>query len=136
MHECLVLLQPLRALRPSASPEIVLEAFDIVFAEIFAGLYFYKHQVACADVLDPVALAAGYIHRLAYFDLFNPAVAGKERVALNDEPVLIPPVVALEAQPFPRVHRDPLDLVIVRIGQVLEKTPGTSGILNLQFVFP
>ena len=82
-------MKPLRALRPSTPAEVILQAFDVVLSEIVAGLDLYKYQIAGADVLDPVAFTAGYIHRLSLFELFHAAVAGKERVAGHDEPVLL-----------------------------------------------
>jgi hypothetical protein len=121
-------------MRDQLSPAvIILIARDIVFSKIIACLDFNNNQVSLSDIFNPVFVPALDIDCLPRLHFLFPAVASKERIAFQDKPVFRPPAMALQADPLPRIHGYALYLVIIRIGQVLEKSPGPVGIIAYQW---
>jgi len=111
---------------------IIFIARDIVLSKIIAGLDFNKDQVFSSDILNPVPVPALDINGLPRLHLLLSAVAGKERIAVHDEPVFRPTVMALQAHPLARIHGYALHLVVIRIDQIFEKSPWPAGIIAAQ----
>jgi hypothetical protein len=63
------------------------------------------------------------VHRLTGRKVQFLIVPCDNRFPANDVPVLSPPLVSLETQPFTRINNDPLDLVIRLISIDLIVTP-------------
>src|SRR5215831_12663075 len=103
--------------------EVVLEANDVVLAEVLAVLDLDEHELGCTGVLDAMRRAALDVdgHSGPAFDLA--VVQRHEAVPAHDEPVLGAPSVPLIAQPFARLHDDLLHLVIGRSDQNVVTSP-------------
>src|ERR1700722_18773490 len=88
----------------------VVEAHDVVFAEIGAGLHLDHLQRHLAWVLETVSSAKRDIGRLVFGDDKALFTARDECRTAYDDPVFGAVMVHLQRQPCPRIHDDALDL--------------------------
>ncbi len=95
---------------------VVVEADDVVLAEVAALLHLDEQQRLVAAVLDAVRGAHGDVDGLARRDLLHHVVEGDRGRACDDEPVLGALGVALVAQAVARLHGDALDLEALGLG--------------------
>lgn len=114
----------------SFAPIIVLQALDVVFAEVGAVLYLYEHQHVFARVRDAVRGAGRHIQGIAGLQGDDVFVAGGGAGPGNDEPVLRPMTVTLEAESRSGQHLDTLDLVGVGIFEDLVAAPRAGVVLE------
>lgn len=120
----------------SGAPEIIFISSDVVFAKIIPRLYLYEDEICTARILYAVHVAARDIDCLSRFEADLFPVVRENGIALDNEPVLSPSLMALQAQAFAGIHRDPLDLVIIGIDEVFVKTPWPVRIIIVQSRLP
>src|SRR5262249_32496271 len=108
------------------SSKVVLEANDIVFAEIVAALHFDEDQIFFAGVLNAVGSADGNVDRLAGTNRDLTTVERDLRRSADDEPVFRTLRVLLITQSFSGQHFDPFDLESGCFFQHLVSSPRTS----------
>jgi len=89
---------------------VVLEAHDVVLAEVVAVLHLDEHHGAALRVLDAVVGADRDVHGVPRRQVARHPVEGHPRRAAHDEPVLGAPGVALVAEPLAGPDLDALDL--------------------------
>src|SRR3954447_26455753 len=112
-----------RAGRRSA-PVVVLEADDVVLAQVGADLDLDQDQVVLLVVADPVRCSDGHMdappspeHALTITD-------GAGRPTGHDHPVLGPTGMGLQREPGVAPNGDALDLVVRTLVEHLPRTPG------------
>ena len=116
----------------SGASEIIFISLDVIFAEIISRLYFNEDEVRPAYVLYAVQVLPRYINGLPGPDAYLVPVVREHALALDDEPVLGPSLVALQAQPLAGIHRDPFYFMVIRIYKVFVKAPGAVRIVIVQ----
>jgi rhodanese-related sulfurtransferase len=92
----------------SHTSEIVLQAFDVVLADVRTPLDFDDDHVSPADVLDPVDGSQRYVEGMARFHPDCLPVPGNEGLAPHEMPVLGSVFVSLQAHAFSRTNEEPL----------------------------
>jgi hypothetical protein len=116
----------------SGASEIIFISLDVIFPEIISRLYFYEHEIRLAYVLYAVQVPPRYINSLPGPDAYLVPVVREHALTLDDEPVLGPSLVALQAQPLAGIYRDPFYFMIIRIYKVFVKAPGAMRIVIIQ----
>src|SRR5580658_8358376 len=97
---------------PSSCPAvIVLDANDIVLAEITAGLNLDKFEIDLAGVGEAMGRADRQIDRFVLMDVFNPAIKRHLGGAAHHHPMLRPMMVLLQGQAPAGPDDDALNLV-------------------------
>src|SRR6267142_6398708 len=106
-------LIPSETIRPHGSGAlvIVLDANDIVLAEIAAGLDFDQLQRNLARIFHPVSRADRNIDRFVLMYGLDEFIDGHARRATHHDPVLGAMVMLLQREPPARLHHDALDLM-------------------------
>src|SRR6266481_3490671 len=102
-----------RAIRPDGSGAlvIVLDANDVVLAEIAAGLDFDQLQRNLAWIFHPMGRADRNIDRFVLMYGLDEFIDGHARRAAHHDPVLGAMVMLLQREPAARLHHDALDLM-------------------------
>jgi hypothetical protein len=100
----------LRIRTTSGSAKIVLQAHDVVFAEIIASLNLDKDQIFVAGVFNAVGGADSDIDRLAGADSDLTTVECDTSCSFDDEPVLGALRVFLVTESLTRQHLDTFNL--------------------------
>lgn len=111
---------------PSGTPVVVLGAFYVVLAEIFPRLHFDENEIPPTCVQDAMPRTPGDIYGLTAHQGYFRAFSHNHRLTLDQEPVFSPSTMALETEALPRVHDDPLYLVLRPFGKYLVGTPRTA----------
>ena len=104
---------------------IILEALDIAFVEVIPGLDLNDHQFRLSRVLDAVKRAPGDIDGLPFLQNDLVCVQRQHGLAGDDQPVLVPVPVPLEAEALFGIDDDPLDLVLRILQDDVEIPPGS-----------
>jgi hypothetical protein len=105
-------------------PVIVLDADDVILAEIAAGLHLDQLQQDLSGVLEPVHRAHRDIDRLVLVHGLDVVIDGDSRRAAHHDPVLGAMVVLLQRQPVARLDDDAFHLMAVAIVDRLIAAPG------------
>ena len=93
-------------------PVVVVQADDVVFAEVVAVLDLDEHQGNLARVVDPVRRAGRHIDGVTALHVGAVTVEGDDPGPAHHEPVLRTPCVPLVAEALPGPDLDCLDLEI------------------------
>ena len=107
----------------SNSPVIIFASFDVVFAEVGAGLHLDENEGRILFVLNPVPCTLWDVHALAggkrdfCFFTDNNGLPG------YGMPVLRSAHVSLQTEAMPRMNDNPLHLMVRLIGQDGEIPP-------------
>src|SRR5579885_2876548 len=109
--------------RRSGAAVAVLEADDVVLAEIRARLHLDQHQRDASRVLDLVDAAERQVGALILADEKLPVVPRHQRAAVDDDPVLGAMEMLLQAELGAGVDDDALDLEPAALGQRLVIAP-------------
>ena len=107
----------------------ILEAHDVVFAQVATGLDLDDLQGNGPGVLQPVVAAHRDVGRLVLGDQECPIVAGHAGGAGDHDPVLGPMVVHLQRQGFTRLHAQTFDLIAPAATDGLVGPPGAMHLL-------
>ncbi len=102
----------------------ILQALDVVLADVVSGLHLDDPQGRIARVLKAVNGAQGNKGRLVRAQIEHLVVPGDACRAVDDDPVLGAMVVALQAQSSPRLDDNLLDQKSLPFIQVLVMPPG------------
>jgi hypothetical protein len=94
----------------SRTPVIILNADDVVLAEITAGLNLDQFQQNLAGVFQPVDGADRDIDRLVLVHDLDQFVDGHARGAAHHDPVLGAVMMLLQREPAARLHDDSLGI--------------------------
>ena len=93
---------------------IVLDADDIIFAEIAAGLHLDQFEIDLAGIFQPMPDADRHIDRIRFHAAILLSVADRHpRRAAHHDPVLGAMMMQLQRQPPARLHHDALDLIAI-----------------------
>jgi hypothetical protein len=107
------------------SPKVILEALNVVLAEIIPALNFDKHQIFITQILDAMKGTNWDIDGISCLHGNFPIVQCHHRRAFDDVPMLASLLVALERKTLPRVDRNTLHFVVRGVGEYLIESPGT-----------
>jgi hypothetical protein len=102
---------------------IVFEPHDVVFAEIVAELNFDERERMICAVAETVNGFGGNVKVFAHLELEFPVAANDRRDAVDNDPVLAAPRVALQAQARARFDFKPFDFVASALFQHLIAPP-------------
>jgi hypothetical protein len=91
--------------------EVVLEALNIILAQVVAALHLDEDKRAEALVLDAVDHVTTDVDRASRSHRAKLSPTGHEPPALDNRPMLRPPPMPLQAEPLAGVHLDELDLI-------------------------
>ena len=94
---------------------IILDADDVILAEIAAGLDLDQFQQDLAGIFQPVHRADRDIDRLVLVHGLDQLVDGHPRRAAHHDPVLRAMVMFLQREPPARLDHDTLDLMAVAV---------------------
>ncbi len=87
---------------------VVLDAFDIVLAEIAPGLHLDQFKIDLAGILQAVPGAARHIDRFVFVQHLHLVADRHPRRAANDDPMLGPVMVQLQRQPAALLRNPPV----------------------------
>ena len=107
----------------SGSPEVVLQALDVVFTEVAATLHLDEGEGLRPRVCHPVSDAGGDVDRITCGKREVFTVASDDRPAGDHMPVLRPAPVTLQAQAPARPYHDAFDLMDGLVFQHAKETP-------------
>src|SRR5205814_9914787 len=93
------------------APVVVLDADDVVLAEIAAGLDFDQFELDLAGILQPVHRADRDVDRFVLVHGLDQFIDGDLRGAAHHDPVLGPMMMLLQREPPARLDDDALDLM-------------------------
>ena len=114
--------------RPSV---IILNADNIVFTEIRAGLDLDEYEVITADIFYSVVITFENINMFAGTNGDPFFSKGDNSGTINHIPVFRAFHMPLQAQTFSRTHRNPFNLVSIGIGKDFVITPGADIIFHI-----
>src|ERR1700722_10802904 len=102
---------------------IILDADDVILAEIAAGLDLDQFQQDLAGVFEPVDGPDREVDRFVLMHDLDGIVHRDLRGAEHPDPVLGAVMVLLQRQPIARLDRDALDLVTIAVVDRLVGAP-------------
>src|SRR5436190_9248304 len=112
--------------RSTNSAEVVLQAYDVVFAEVVAELHFNKNQQLVSRIFYAVRRTDCDVDRFACFH-FDVAIAERNlRRSLHLDPMLRALRVLLIAESFAGQHFNPFDFEVVAFVEHRECAPGPA----------
>jgi hypothetical protein len=97
-------------------PVIVVQADNVILAEVVAMLNLNEQQGDRARVLNAMGSAAGDIDGISGVHLDGAAIQGDHALPCDHEPVLRAALVPLVAQPLARADLERLDLEAIALG--------------------
>jgi len=103
---------------------IVVQAHDVILAEVVTGLNFDEYEALGPGVLDAMSGTERNVNCFSPTDFMLDRVEGDRRPSGKDIPVFGATLVLLVTKAVPRRYLDPLDLVLRRIFKHDVAAPG------------
>jgi hypothetical protein len=118
------------------APVVIVQADNVVLAEVITVLDLNEHERDAAGVLNPVSRASRHIDGISAPHVDAVAVKGDNALSANHEPMLGAARMLLVAQPLPRLDLKRLDFEILGLGEDGVSAPRAVGMLDHPAILP
>jgi hypothetical protein len=117
-------------------PVVIVQADDVVLAEVVTVLDFNEHERGATRVVNPVSRASRDIDGISSPYVDAVAVECDNALSANHEPMLGAVRMLLVAQPLPRLDLNRLDFEILGLGEDGVSAPRAVGMLDHPAILP